>query len=232
MFNFFHQKTAYSMLQTAMNTMFQDREEAGYLLSKTLSSYKDSNAVVVGIPYGGACVASAIAEALSLPLEVMPCRTIMHPADAQKTLGSVSGDDVFLHDCAHTIPQDYIYHQIALLRNSILHANKRYYGEDKPVSFRYRPVILVDDVLVSSDTMMACLRGIRKQHPLKIIVAVPVVVAEAARIVRAEADEFVFLKMDPFVGRPQEYFVDFPKVDKLTVKELLDASRKAVRIHE
>lgn len=211
-----------------MSAVMQDREEAGYLLSKKLASFKNTNAIVVGIPHGGVCVASAIADSLSLPLEVMPCRKIKDPGDGSKNIGSVSQDDVFIHDCARTIPQDYISHQIILLRNAISHENRKYYGDDQPASLRYRTVILVDDLLASSDTMMACLRGIKKHIPLKIIVAVPVVSAEAARIVGAEADDMQFLKMEASLASPDEYFADFPKVDDQKVKELLEASRKSV----
>lgn len=215
-----------------MNALLQDREEAGYQLSKTLAAYKNSDAAVVGIPHGGVCVASVIAEALSLPLEIMPCRKIKHPADGGKNIGSVSEDEVFIHDCSHTIPQDYIYHQIVLLQNAISHEVKKYYGSARHQSFRYRTVILVDDILSAADTMMACLRSIRKQRPLKVVVAVPVVAAEAARIVSAEADDIKFIKMEASLDSPHVYFADFPKVDENRVKELFESSRKTVKFYE
>lgn len=219
------------MQPTVMNEILRDREQAGYQLASALAEFRNSNAVVVGIPHGGVSVASAIAESLALPLEVMSCRKIKHPADEKRTIGSVCEDEVFIHDCSHTIPQDYIYHQIALLRNAIAHEIKKYYGSTQRQTFRYRPVILVDDVLSRSDSMMACLQSIRKQNPLKIIVAIPIVAAEAARIVGAEADDMKFLRMEPSVETPATYFDDFPKVDDKRVNELL-RSRKMVKLYE
>ena len=215
-----------------MNTLLQNREDAGYQLSKTLSEYKSNNAVVVGIPHGGVCVASVIAEALALPLDVITCRKIKHPADPKRSIGSVSEDEVFIHDHSHTIPQDYVYHQILLLKNSIIHEKKKYYGSVKPQSFRYKTVILVDDVLSTIDTMMACLRSIKKQKPLKIVVAVPIVAAEAARMVRAEADDLKFIKMETVLNSPLEYFAEFPRVDDGKVKTLLHPSRKNDKVYE
>jgi putative phosphoribosyl transferase len=215
------------MQSISTKARLRDRAEAGYQLSQLLTEYKNSNGVVVGIPNGGVPVAAAIAEALSLPLEVMPCKTIKHPADAKENIGSVSVDDVFVHDCSHSIPQDYIYHQIVLLRNAISYARRNYYGLFKPQSLQYRPVILVDDFLTKSDKMMACLRSIRKQNPIKIVVAVPIVATEAARVVAAEADDIRFLKMETSPGRADSYFADFSKVDEDTVRWLLEASRKA-----
>ena len=220
------------MLPTTISAVLQDREEAGYQLSEILAAYRNSNAIVVGIPPGGVCVASAIAETLSLPLEIMPCRKIKDPANGKKDIGSVSEDDVFIHDCCHTIPQDYIYHQIAMLRNVISDEKKKYYGSGRRQPLRHRPVILVDDILSSSDTMMPCLRSIKKQRPLKVVVAVPVVAAEAARTLGTEADEIRCLRIEASLEPAHEYFVDFPNVDDNRVKALFEASRKALEIYE
>ncbi|HEU5290158.1 MAG TPA: phosphoribosyltransferase family protein, partial [Cyclobacteriaceae bacterium] len=212
-------------------SLLRDREEGGYLLSRKLVSYKNSNAVVIGIPHGGVCVAAAIAEQLSLPLEAMPCLKIKDPADSGKNIGSVSEDEVFIHDGEQTIPQDYVFHQIAHLRNIILH-EKTNYDTGKHIGLRYRPVILVDDVLTFSDTMMACLLSIRKQNPMKIIVAVPVVSAEAAQIISAAADDLQFLKIEASLGSPKTYFENFPRVDEQRVKELLEISKKHIGTSE
>ena len=218
------------MGQVSINTRLQDRKEAGVLLSRKLAAYTNSDAMVVGIPHGGVCVAAVIADLLSLNLEVMPCRIIKNPGDSRNNIGSVSAEDVFIHDCPHTIPQDYIYHQIALLRNAIAFENKEYYGSGKPASFRDKVVILVNDILESSDTMIACIKGIKKQDPLKVIVAVPLVTAEAARIVSSEADDLVFLDMKTSIGSPGDHFIDFPMIDETIVKEILRSSRKKLSV--
>jgi putative phosphoribosyl transferase len=214
------------MHSMVVHAQLQGRKEAGLLLSRKLSAYRFTNGVVVGIPQGGVCVASVVAEQLSLPLEVMPCREIKHPADTQKYIGSVSGSEVFMHDYSHTIPQDYIAHQILLLKNALQHENAKYYNTFERESFLYKTVILVDDILVSSDAVMACLREIKKQRPLTIVVAVPVVAAEAARVVKAEADDLIFLHMEPSIRSPKDHFVHFPNVDEAKVKELLMTSKR------
>ncbi|HEY0744657.1 MAG TPA: phosphoribosyltransferase family protein [Chryseosolibacter sp.] len=215
-----------------MNALFQNREEAGHQLGQLLAEYRNSNAIVVGIPHGGVSVASVVAAELISPLEVIPCRKIKHPADATKTIGSVSEDEVFIHDCSHTIPQDYVYHQILLLRNAMAAERKKYYGSIKPQSLRYRTVILVDDMLSTSDTILACLRDIKKQNPLKVVVAVPIVAAEAARVVSAEADDLKFIKMESVLDPSHEYFADYPRVDDKKVKQLLYSSRKNLKLYE
>lgn len=204
-------------MQAVIETKFRDREHAGNLLARRLEAYRSSDAIVVGIPAGGVAVGAAIARVLSLPLAVLPCRKIQHPVDNNKTIGSITADEVFLRHCSHTIPQDYISHQIALLKNALKHDRHRYSSDEVSTSFFYKTVILVDDVLLSGDALLAGIRGLRKQMPLKIVVAIPVVSAEAARIVRGEADAIVFLRMDNGTGSPDDYFSDFSEVDPCEV---------------
>lgn len=205
------------------NDILQNRAEAGYLLAKKLETCRDSNTIVVGIPRGGVCVAAMVAQTLSLPLDVMICRKMAHPADRNLTIGSVSQEDIFLHD-VDSIPQDYVCHQVALLRNAMEREQKMYYPNRKPLSLRDRQVILVDDFLSSPDAILACLRSIRNQAPLRIIVAVPIVAAEAARSVSALADDLIFIKMESSILSPSECYIDYPPIDEQHVKELLMAS--------
>lgn len=211
------------MRPITMEVLFKDRQEAGYLLSDRLSQYKDTNAIVVGIPNGGVCVAATIAEALSLPLEVMPCREIKHPARKGESIGAVSEHDVFIHEHSSAIPQHYIYHQIILLRAAIAFEKKEIYKERQQASFRNKTVILVDEMLKSYETMLVCLREIKKQGALKIVVAVPVAGAKAAGIVGAEADDTYFLKMVTSIDLPYDHYRYFPRVDRSQVRDLLES---------
>jgi putative phosphoribosyl transferase len=212
------------------NVIIQNRTEAGRLLAKKLREFKRSNAVVIGIPKGGVCVASAVAESLALPLEVMPCRKLKDPSHKDKDIGSVSANEALIHDLNRGLPQEYIYRQMLTLKNAIQHDNEFYYGDEHPVSLQYKSVILVDDVLSSSDSIIACLREIKRQKPLKIIIAVPFVSAEAARVVSAEADGIVFLRMEPVIQSPHQLYAEFPRIDHNSVRELLSISKRALTI--
>jgi len=216
------------MLPVTSNILLHNREEAGYLLSKRLAAFRNSNAVVVGVPKGGVCVASVIAMQLGLPLQVMPCRRIKHPGHSSKYIGSVSEDEVYIQDCSRTIPQDYIQHQIALARNSIAHEAEVYSSVHCPARLRYRPVIVVDDVLSGSDTLMACLRSIRKQNPLKLVVAVAVTSPEALQMIRSQVDDVQYLTTAVFPSHARDYFVEYPPIDEGKVKELLHTVRETV----
>jgi putative phosphoribosyl transferase len=212
-------------MNSTIDNVFTDRESAGVLLANKLQEYKNTNAVVVGVPHGGVCVASAIARILSLPLEIMPCTNIKDPADKRKSIGSVSPREVMMHECSYDIPQDYIAHQIALLRSAVSYKQALYYKNTSPGSLKYKTVILVDDILQSSEMITVCLREIKREKPLKIIVAVPVVSAEAARVAAAESDGIEFLRIEATLDSGDHYFSDFKKIDDSRVNILLERSR-------
>ena len=130
------------------------------------------------------------------------------------------------HDCSYDIPQDYIYHQQVLLQNAIRYEQNFYYDDLPTETLLYKTIILVDDLLMNSDTMLACLRSLRKQRPLKIVVAVPIVAAEAALAIRSEADDMVFIKMQTRINLANDFFTEFPKVDRESVRELLLKSKR------
>ncbi|MBI1767186.1 MAG: hypothetical protein HYR67_02285 [Bacteroidetes bacterium] len=214
------------MTESIQDTLLQNREEAGLILGRKLKEYEKTNAVVIGIPRSGVIVAAAIANYLTLPLEIMPCQRIKHPANDNKNLGSVSLTEAFLPDCIECIPRDFVAHQIAFSKNANLFEYNFYHRDRPPLPFKYKTLIVVDDLLISGETMLACLQEIKKQNPLKIIVAVPIVSAKAAQMVRAEVDDMLFLKMEPEVGSAKEYFIEWERIDRNKVKKLLDASKK------
>jgi predicted phosphoribosyltransferase len=203
----------------------ENRRIAGILLAQKLATLDLYNAVVVGVPHGGVCVAAEVADYFHLPLDVMMCRKISDPSDQSKTIGSVSRNEVVMHDQHCSIPQDYLYFQTIRLKNEIKLDNDFYYAEEPKLDFEFKTVILVDDFLSSADTLLACVRDIRKKRALKIIVAVPFVQSDAATIIRREADDLVFLRMQQSIHSPTEYYSDFPEVKEWTVRDLLRRSR-------
>lgn len=216
-------------MQYFRGTLIQDREQAGRLLGNRLQLYKNSDAVVVGIPHGGVCVASALAESLDLTLEVMPCRRLKHPVDKGRNIGSVSSGEAWVHDCQYDVPQDYIYHQMAMLRHSIDYENQLYYSNLEQVSLNGRVVILVDDMLQSPDTMLACIRDIKKKSPQRVLVAVPVLGPDAAEAIQPEVDELIFLQMRAGLQSGNEFYLHYDPVDDEKVSQLLARSRRMLQ---
>jgi predicted phosphoribosyltransferase len=158
---------------------------------------------------------------LHLPLEVIPCKKIKHPADNNKTIGAVSLDSVIVHEEDNSIPQDYIYHQIQLLQHVIRSQSNKYYKGQIIPSFKDRTIILADDLLMTGDTLLATIRSIRKQGPERIIVAVPNVTPDATRSIADEIDEIIYLTIEPNNPATENLYAEFPDVSDEEVIELL-----------
>jgi len=205
------------------SAIFQNRKHAAHLLGERLMELKDEDARVVAVSGGGIHVGSYLASLLDLQLEVIPCKKIKHPADESKTIGAVSCGAVVIHEDDNSIPQDYIYHQIQLLQHTILGQNRNYHKETLEQLLKGRTIILVDDVVMTGDTMLASLRSIKKYKPREIIVAVPIVTPEGIRAITDEYDKIIYLTIEPQpVGR---LYADFPEVPEEEVLEILRRSR-------
>lgn len=174
----------------------RDRKQAGWMLAEKLIRFKDSNTVVVGVPYGGAVVGYHLAEKLDLLFDVIACKTIAHP-DQRKTIGSVSIDQVVIHDDGYDIPRDFLYHQI--VRNqSALKAQEAFYHAGKPgkVKIENAEVIVVGDIVRSADSLIASIRTLRNQKPKAIMVAATLVTPAARELLADEINEIVSLCSD------------------------------------
>jgi predicted phosphoribosyltransferase len=196
-------------------------EKAGRTLAGKLSEYRNANAIVVAVPRGGVPLGFEIAQILHLPLELMLCMRMKHPGSYNHSIGSISLEDIILSDDEQTIPQDYLHHLIARMKNELKSQAEFYYDGYSPMAFEDKVVILVDDFLKSGHTLSACLETIKKKGPEKIIVALAIASREGLMEIAHYADELIVLTTidDPFVL--EDLRQNLPVVTENEVKELL-----------
>jgi len=200
--------------------LFGDRRQAAQLLAGLLEPFRDTDAVVLAVPRGGVPVGNVIARQLNLPMEVLSCRKITHPGDRSQSIGSVSLQDVVIHDSDRDIPQEYIQYNISRLRAS-LRREARKYNRDKAVSNLHgKTLIVVDDWLGTGDTVLAGLKGLRRQKPAQIIVGAPIVTTKAYKAISGQADEVVFVVLDDAARPPSHKY--FPPVSDEEVLRLVN----------
>jgi predicted phosphoribosyltransferase len=207
-----------------------NREHAGLLLAEKLGRFKDSQAIVIGVSHGGALIGYHLAKVLHLPFDVVPCKKINHPANAKKTIGSISMSEIIIHEDSRDIPREYISRQIVMSQNAIKAQHAIYKANHIQWSVNNKIVIIVGDVLNSADAVLASVRSIKKHKPEEIIVAVPAATPEVVNQLSHEADDLVVLTVENQVQKENFYeeysLTSDEEVKELIIKAMKEFSRK------
>jgi predicted phosphoribosyltransferase len=202
-----------------------NRAHAGLLLAEKLRRFKDSKTVVIGVSRGGALIGYHLARVLHLPFDVVPCKKINHPANANKSIGSISASEVIIHEDARDIPREYIHRQIVLNQNALKAQQALYKSNQAQGSVENKTVIMVGDVLNSVDAVLAGLRSIKKQRPEKIIIALPAATPEVISRLLREADDVVVLMVENNVQK-ENFYEEYSLASDEEVKELITNAMK------
>ena len=179
--------------------VFKDRKEAGMLLSKSLSGYKDTGNIVLAIPSGGVSVAVEIARALILSLDVVIVRKIQIPYNPEAGFGAVGPDGkvIFNEELLWRLDlsEKEIEKQIHKTEDIIKRRNEIFRkGQDFP-SLKNRTVIIVDDGLATGYTMLAAIDFVKRQEPQKVVVAVPTGSKETVDTILTHVEELLCLNV-------------------------------------
>jgi predicted phosphoribosyltransferase len=172
--------------------ILKDRKEAGMLLSQKLEKYQHTDTIILAVPRGGVPIGYEISKNLHLPLDIILSKKIGHPFNKEFAIGAVSLDSTIIDEYPD-IPKEYIEREIKNLRESMKDKYNLYRDYRKPEDIKGKTVIVVDDGIATGNTLLASLAMLRKRHPKKIIVAVPVVPFDTVKIFEQNTDEFVYL---------------------------------------
>ena len=206
---------------------FRDRTEAGRLLAGKLKPYANRpDVVVLALPRGGVPVGFEIAKALHAALDVMVVRKLGVPGQEELALGAITSGGVRVLNRsivdALGIPESVIESVAAREQQELERRERLYRGSRAAPEIRDRIIILVDDGIATGATMRAALAALRKQHPSRLIVAVPVAPRSTVRGLRAEGEEVVCVRaLEPF-GAIGAWYENFTQVSNEEVCELLE----------
>jgi putative phosphoribosyl transferase len=221
-----------------MSKPFADRAAAGRVLAEKLSAYAGRDDVIVlALPRGGVPVAYEVARALPAPLDVFLVRKLGAPGHEELAMGAIaSGDVVVMNDevlKAMQVSDEFIAATIDSERQELARRELAYRGDRSPIDVRGRTVILIDDGLATGSTMRAAVTAVRRLHPARIIVAVPIGAPSTCAEFRSIADDVICaVTPEPFraVGM---WYDDFSQTDDDEVSDLLArASGAGVRREE
>ena len=211
--------------------MFQDRAEAGRALAARLMGFAGrGDAVVLGLPRGGAVVGYEVAQALNAPLDVFLVCKLGTPGQPELAMGAIASGGVLVlnPDIVHglNISDETIAAVAAREQQEIERREREYRGNHPALPLRHQAVILVDDGLATGSTMRAAVTAVRNLDPSSIIVAVPVAAASTCDELRSETevDHVICLATpEPFRAVGQ-WYREFPQVSDQEVRELLNRS--------
>jgi predicted phosphoribosyltransferase len=105
-----------------------------------------------------------------------------------------------------------------------LERRERAYRDGRaPEPIEGRTVILVDDGLATGSTMRAAVLAVRRLHPARIVVAVPVGAHETCEALRDTADEVVCASVPKSLSAVGLWYADFSQTTDEEVRRLLAA---------
>lgn len=207
-------------------TLFRDRREAGRALARRLASYAGrADVIVLALPRGGVPVASEIARAMDVPLDVFLVRKLGVPGHEELAMGAIASGGARVLDSevvqVYRISEEEIARVAAAESRELVRREHAYRGDRPPLDLQGRTVILVDDGLATGSSMRAGLAALRRLSPARIVIAVPVAPCSTLSALAGLADETVCLATpEPFhaVGM---FYDDFGQVGDKEVRDAL-----------
>lgn len=213
--------------------MFKGRIDAGKRLSKLLSDYReDKNAVIFAIPRGGVVVGGAVAEELSLCLDVVVTKKIGAPFNEEFAVGAVAPDGtLFIYEEAvarYGIKKTYLEKEAKSKLEEIRERLIKFRGKAFYESLEGKKTIVVDDGIATGFTVKAAVDFLKKLNADKIIVAVPVIAPDSVYEFKKICDELYYIySEEPFYAVGQ-FYEDFSQVEDEEVIRILKKYGKEV----
>ena len=210
---------------------FEDRQDAGIQLAVRLARFATEHPLILALPRGGVPVAFEVAKALDTQLDLLIVRKIGAPGHEEFGIGAVvDGASPQLVLNGETVRQlavgqDYIRAETQRQLAEIERRRKAYCGDRQPIEIEGRTVIVVDDGIATGGTMKAALRGIRRNDPASLILAVPVAPSSTIRELSAECDEAICLSTPEPFGAVGAFYRDFRQTSDAEVIALMDEAR-------
>jgi predicted phosphoribosyltransferase len=103
-----------------------------------------------------------------------------------------------------------------------LERRERAYRDGRPlVAIEGRTVLLVDDGLATGSTMRAAVLAVRRLHPARVVVAVPVGAWQTCEALRDVADDVICVSTPEPFSAVGLWYVDFSQTTDEEVRQLL-----------
>lgn len=206
--------------------VFRDRVEAGNLLAESLVDVMPDrdNAVVLGIPRGGVIVAAEIARKLGLPLGVVVTNKIPAPGNPEYAIGAVGPDGVVTLNLNSGFTMEEVERLATSVRTKVQNRREKYsMSGDAEIDPQGKDIVLVDDGIATGLTAFAAIDYLKRKWARNIVVAVPVIAADAAQVIRTKGCRLVTLAEPPVFYSVSQFYQSFDQVSDDEVQKVLAA---------
>jgi putative phosphoribosyl transferase len=204
---------------------FRDRVDAGQQLAGRLRHLRGPQLVVLGLPRGGVPVAAEVARELDAPLDVVVVRKLGLPARPELAMGAVGEGGV-------VVRVDGVLRAAAVPAATFAEVERREGAElarrlaslravRPAVPLAGRTAVVVDDGIATGSTARAACAVVRAQGAARVVLAAPVVAADAAELLRREVDELVSVLVPELFGAVGRHYADFGQTGDDEVVDLL-----------
>jgi len=204
--------------------VFADRNEAGKLLAERLKKKEIENPIVVAIPRGGIPVASPITQTLKSELRLSITRKKEHTLYDELNIGTSSLDKL-LQSPGQIIEKIYIEETIEKERRRIRDTIRIFDYEVTKDLIEGKTVLIVDDGIVTGNTMQLVIEEIKPMNPKKIFICIPVCTIKAKEKLQTQVDEMITLQTPVSFAGIGAYYHNF---NQLTDNEIVELLRKNI----
>ena len=216
--------------------MFADRYEAGRVVGEMVAKLDGiADGVVLGLVRGGVPVASEVARACRLPLDILVVRKLGAPRQQELAAGAIASGAIVLNEnvlLGYRISETQLDEVIKRERAELHRREALYRQGHSALPIVGRAVILVDDGLATGASMRVAIRAVT-ESARQVIVAVPVGARSTCEELKQMADEVICALMPEPLEAVSQFYRNFEPTSDEEVVELLkraaESSNDSVR---